>query len=263
MAQDVDTIYLALRTRILAGEWRPQTVLNAAELEQEFSTTDRKLRQVLNSLVGDGYLGRVQNVYSVPEIGSDEIEEWRQILCSLFELGAARLILDGQRLIPDLQRLHRAIVAAVPASDERFFVSAMQIYAVMLGGQSSTLTAFANQLVPPMFFRLLWLAEIESGDGVALRTAIDGILNAAGRRDVSQARQACRTYCDDLSAALHRQLDQRNAGNGPDLLGSIELTVERRITYHVNYLTTPSAPKQLLPRLLPVNVASVKGFLPD
>jgi hypothetical protein len=66
-----------------------------------------------------------------------------------------------------------------------------------------------------------------------------------------------------LSAALHRQLDCRNDGTGPDLLGDGERSVERRITGDINYLRTPSAPKQLMPRL-PANLAaSVKGFLPD
>lgn len=264
MVHDVDTVYIALRSRILAGELMPGSVVASDHIEQSFGINDKKVRQVLSSLAGDGYLVRSSTTYKVLGLTHEEVEEWRQILCALFELGVARMILDGDGHSEYLQRHFDKAVSVVPAKDERFYLGALELYGILLGGQDAKLTALANQLVPPMFFRLLWLAEIESGGGAALRQVVSRIIEAArcGRR-VRDACQACRTYFDALSAALHRQLDCRNDGTGPDLLGDGERSVERRITGDINYLRTPSAPKQLMPRL-PANLAaSVKGFLPD
>jgi len=264
MVHDVDTVYIALRGRILAGELRPGGAVASDEIEQSFGINEKKVRQVLTSLAGDGYLVRSKGIYLVLGLGHEEIEEWRQVLCALFELGATRLILDRDRGGAYLQQHFDKAVAVLPAHDERFYLEALELYAMLLGGQQAKLTALANQLVPPIFFRLIWLAEIESGDGAALREVVTRIIEEIrSGRDARKGCEAVRTYFDALSGALHQQLDRRNDGIGPDLLGNMERSVEKRITGHINYLRTPSAPKQLMPRLPANQSASVKGFLPD
>lgn len=264
MVHDVDTVYMALRKRVLSGELVPGTVIASAEVEQSFGVNDKKVRQVLTSLAGDGYLHRVQSTYTVIGYSHQEVEEWWQTLCAICELGAARLILDGDRHCEPLKRHLAAPMVGGPASDERFYLWSLEVYATLLGGQRSQMTAFANQLVPPMFFRLWWLAEIEAGNGDALRKAVDQVINAVcSDRDVRAGCDALRGYFEKLAKALHAQLDRRNAGSGPDLLGDVERTVEHRITGHTNYIRTPSAPKQMLPRLQTNPAASLKGFIPD
>ncbi|KHL24271.1 hypothetical protein PK98_15000 [Croceibacterium mercuriale] len=264
MVHDVDTVYLALRARILSGALAPETLLDATELEHSFGVNEKKVRQVLSSLCGDGFLTRSKSNYSIAVLTHAEVEEWLQIFCALVELGAARLVLDGDPKGESLERIASKDASSLPAADERFYLWTLEVYSSLLGGQQAKLTEFANQLVPPMFFRLLGLAEFGTKEGASLRRLVDQVIEAArSGRNARDAADACRAHFEAVSRALHAQLDDRNAGSGLDLLGGAERTVERRITGHINYLRTPSAPKQLLPRLRPDQVAVVKGFLPD
>lgn len=264
MVHDVDTVYLALRARILSGALAPDTLLDATELERSFGISDKRVRQVLSSLAGDGFLNRSRMTYSVTTLTHAEVEEWLQIFCALIELGAARLVLDGDPKGEHLGSILKKEAASLPAVDERFYLWMLELFCTLLGGQHAKLTAFASQLVPPMFFRLLGLAEIETAGGAGLRGMANQIIEAArAGRNARMASDACRSHFEAVSVALHAQLDHRNAGTGPDLLGSFERTVERRINGHINYLRTPSAPKPLFPRLRASQVAVVKGFLPD
>lgn len=264
MVRDVDTVYLALRSRILSGQLAPGNVLDQIDIAQSFGVNDKKVRQVLSSLYGDGYLSRAQAVYSVRGIDPAEVEEWRQIFCAVLELGIIRVAVDGSSGADQLVRLCEQLPAAEPVESERFYLWTLDVYASLLCGHHSHLAAFVAQLVPPMFFRLLGLAEIDNKAGASFRRMVDQIINAIrSDRNARAATDACREHLDALSITLQEQLNRRNAGAGLDLLGDYERTVERRINGNINYITTPSAPKPMLPPLTANQVASLKVFLPD
>jgi DNA-binding GntR family transcriptional regulator len=264
MVRDVDTVYLALRARILSGELAPGTVLDQGDVAQEFDVNEKKVRQVLSSLVGCGYSARTQAVYTVRGLNVAEVEEWCQIVCAVLELGIARVVLDGNRNGEQLVRLCDQLPSSEPVRSERFYLWTLEVYASLLCGQRSHLAEFLAQLVPPMFFRLLGLAEIDTKAGASFRRMVSQIIEAIrSDRDVGAATDACRTHFDALSVTLLEQLHVRNAGAGPDLLVDYERTVERRINGNINYITSPSAPKPMLPPLMANQAASVKVFLPD
>lgn len=264
MVRDVDTVYMALRARVLSGDLAPGAVLDQPDLAQAFDVNEKKVRQVLSSMAGDGYLSRAQAIYSVRGLTAAEIEEWRQIFCAVLELGITRVVIDGNRNGDQLVRLCQQPGATEPVQSERFYCWTLEVYTSLLCGQRSHLAEFLAQLVPPMFFRLLGLAEIETETTASFRSMVDQILDAIrADRNVRAATEACRAHFDALSVALEAQLERRNAGIGPDLLADCERTVERRINGNINYLTSPSAPKPMLPPLTANQPAAVKAFLPD
>lgn len=253
MAGDLEDVYVALRGKILRGELPSGEPLTTKRVADEYDLSEKKSLPVLKALSADGYLYREHNTFTVAVWSHDQIEEWRQTLGAFCEIGAGRLVLDGGHRLAELRRHVDQTLAQWDVEEERFYLAALTFCGMLLGGSSSDLARLAGQLIPPVFFRLLWVADKQTERGTSLRRMIARFFEIAPSRSVREAKAACVLYFDGIAPALHAQLDARNqsAGVGIPIAKSNQF-IEPRLTGHSNIIArgaSPSGPQLLLPEL--------------
>ena len=258
MASELEETYVSLRWKILFGEIPPGHPITARWTAEHHDVGEKKSRAVLNALAADGYLYKTRTTFSVAVFSHEQIEEWRQLLCAFVEIGAGRLVLDGGQRIEEVRRHVEQTLGQWDVKEERYYLAALTLCALLLGGPTSELSRLAGQVIPQVFFRLLWLADSQSGtDGFLLR-AVRRLIEVAPSRSVREAKAACGIYFDGVAEALHAQLDVRNQATPPGKLArKANQLIEPRLTGHTNVIGVPPGPQLLIPELRDASAATL------
>lgn len=264
MASDIEEAYVSLRRKILYGEIPPGAPITVKIAAEDQDIVERKARLVLNALASDGYLYKTRFSFSVAVLSHEQIEEWRQLLCAFVEIGAGRLVLQGGERLEELCRHAEETLGKWKVGEERYYLAALALCALLLGGPTGGLSRLAGQLLPQVFFRLLWLADSQSGPNGLLLQSARRLIEVAPSRSVREAKAACWIYFDGIAEALHAQLDVRNQTAEPGELArkSNEL-IEPRLTGHTNVIGVPAntGPQLLIPELRDALPASLDTHL--
>jgi hypothetical protein len=138
----------------------------------------------------------------------------------------------------------------VPVNHEDFFLGAMGLTHIVLGGKESTLANLVSQFIPQAFFRLLWMA-----DSYAVRTgflveASDRFLDAAKSGDLAGVRAASRLFFDGIAPSLQMLIEKMDEGIYPvnDRQDGFQ-TIEDNIA---GYPTYPGSSRTFMPIIEPL-----------
>jgi DNA-binding GntR family transcriptional regulator len=260
MASELEEAYVSLRWKILYGELPPGHAITVKCTAENHDLGERKSRLLLNALAADGYLYKTRFSFSVAMFSHDQIEEWRQLLCAFTEIGAGRLVLEPAERLEEFRRHVEETLGQWDIKEERFYLAALTLCALLLGGQKSALSRLAGQLLPQVFFRLLWLADSQSPDGGFLLEASRRLIEVAPKRSVKEAKAACGIYFDGIADSLHAQLDLRNQSpDAGEFSKKANQLIEPRLTGHANVIGTPmqAVRRLLIPELRDAPPASL------
>jgi hypothetical protein len=136
-------------------------------------------------------------------------------LGAIVEIGAVRLAQSGGGNLGPLAAFIDERIRNVPVNHEDFFLGAMGLTHIVLGGKESTLANLVSQFIPQAFFRLLWMA-----DSYAVRTgflveASDRFLDAARSGDLAGVRAASRIFFDGIAPSLQTLTEKMGEGIYP------------------------------------------------
>lgn len=218
MNSKVEQSFVDLRERILFGELPGGSSLTAEDVVAELGVTLNMARQLLLALGSTGYLTRRGRSYVVSTFTKEQVEEWRLALCAIVEIGALRLALDGEEKLRSAERFLDARVREVDVHNEAFFIGAMALTTVVLGGPRSTLAQLVEQFIPQAFFRLLWLSDAYADRTGFFVEAADKFLSAARSGDLEGVRKACRFFFDSKDASLYTLIERMEAKAYPEKL---------------------------------------------
>lgn len=247
MPTDLERAYIAARWRILTGDLQPGEPILHKEAAEQFGIGQKRALKLLGSLASDGYVYRKGRIFRVAAWSHDQLEEWRQVLGAFAEIGAGRLAVEGDKRLLEQMRQHvAATLARWDACEERFFLAGLELSGLILGGPKNDLVRLVANLIPPAFFRLLWLADSQSENGPLLLRAAERLIEVVPGGSVTEAKAACSLYFGGVADALHAQLDSARQG----VLDKAEnRIVEPRLNGHTNLIMESVGPKYLLPLL--------------
>lgn len=213
MLSKIDSTYLDLRERIMQGDLLPGTPMTADDVVAHTGVSLSMARHLLVSLGVGGYLTKRGRAYVVSTFTKAQVEEWRLALGAIVEIGALRLALAGGAR---LQAVAACLETDVRShEDEAFFLGAMAFTTIILGGQQSALSELVEQLIPQVFFRLLWLSDIYAEREGLLIEAAESYLVAARSGNLDGVRQASRFFFDSVAPALHKLIDRMELKDYP------------------------------------------------
>lgn len=256
MPTDLERAYVAARWKILCGELPPGKPVMHKEAAEEFKIGQKKTLKLLGSLATDGYVYRKGRAFEIATWSHDQLNEWRQLLGAFVEIGAGRLAADGdQRLLERMRKHVGQTLAQWNVREERFFLAALELSGLLLGGDRSNLAKLVVELIPPAFFRLMWLADSQSDGGPLLLQAVERLMEVVPSGNVREAKAACAIYFDGVAPALHAQLDDERRSALDEAENQI---VERRLTGHVNLIMESVGPEPLLPLLRDAKPTAVR-----
>lgn len=245
--------YIEIRWRILSGALPMGATILIGEWMDEFSLAERRLRSVLSALVADGYIERDRPrrfQHSVSSISPEQLDEWPQMLCAFIDIALGRMAMPGgDRSIASPSAADAA--QGRSTIDEQCFLGTLGFLSELLGGQRSQLCRLATQFLPPVFFRLAWLASWDGGREPDLAPVIAALRKSIDDRDMEHARSICRGYCESLAPPLRAQLEDRRKGPVAYLepLKSLNRMMEPRLTGHDTIFGVNMEPTGLLPAL--------------
>ena len=216
MNSKVDHSFVDLRERILFGEFPAGSPLFAEDIVSHLGVSMNMARQLLLSLGGAGYLTRRGRSYVVSTFTKEQVEEWRLALCAFVEIGAVRLALEGGGRLREAEQFLNASVRRVDVNHEDFFIGAMALTTMVLGGPRSTLAQLVEQFIPQAFFRLLWLSDAYADRTGFLVEAGDRFLPAARSGNLEAVREACRFFFDSTAPALYTLVNNMDVRSYPE-----------------------------------------------
>jgi hypothetical protein len=144
-----------------------------------------------------------------------QVEEWRLALAAIVEIGALRLALSPPQRLQPLAHFVDKRIRDLPVDHEDFFLGAMGLTNIVLGGNNSTLSELVTQFIPQAFFRLLWLSDTYADRTGFLVEASDRFLAAAQGGDLDGVRQASRFFFEGIAPALRTLIEKREEGIYP------------------------------------------------
>lgn len=250
MRSKTDSTYLDLRERILFGELKPGTPFSAADMAEHYDLHINMARRLMVAMKVGGYLTRSGPSYVISTFTHTQVEEWRLALATVVEIGALRLALSpAHRLQPLADFVDRSI-RDVPVDHEDFFLGAIGLTHIVLGGNNSTLSELVTQFIPQAFFRLLWLSDTYADRTGFLVEASDRFLAAAEEGDLARVRQASRFFFDGIAPSLRTLIEKRERGiyPGRDRKDGFQ-TIEHNIA---GYPTHAGSSRTFTPVVLPL-----------
>lgn len=210
MTKTVEETYVALRWRILRGTIPAAAPVTIAETTEEFGVDARKARAVLHALAEDGYLTRTGRRFAAAAYSTEQLDEWRYLLCALAEIGAGALAIEQGPRLAEMRRIFDENLTQWLVTEERFYQAVMKMISLLFGGPPSGLPGLSRQMVPQAFIRMMWLADCEYGGHGLITVAFRELLEQAGKGDIARTKAACSLYVDGLADTLHAQAEARN-----------------------------------------------------
>lgn len=204
MTTKAEAAYLDLRERILFGELPAGSPFSAKELMNLTGVNITMARKLLLSLKSGGYLTRSGPSYVISSFTIEQVEEWRVGLGAIVEIGALRMALERNGRLQSLTTFLNTHIRGVPVNQEAFFLGALGLTRIVLGGDQSALSNLVGQLVPQVFFRLLWMSDSYADRTGFLVEASDRFLVAAESGDLEGVRSASHHFFDGIAPALHK-----------------------------------------------------------
>lgn len=215
MLSKTDATYLDLRERILFGELKAGAPYSAQDMAAHYGLHINMARRLLVALKVGGYLTRSGTSYVISTFSQSQVEEWRLSLGAIVEIGAVRLAQSGGGTLGPLAAFIDERIRNVPVNHEDFFLGAMGLTHIVLGGKESTLANLVSQFIPQAFFRLLWMADSYSVRTGFLVEASDRFLDAARTGDIAGVRVASRIFFDGIAPSLQTLIEKMGEGIYP------------------------------------------------
>lgn len=215
MQSKIDATYIELREKILFGELEPGSPMTFEHIIEHTGVSASMARELILSLGAGGYLTRRGRGHVVSSFTKEQVEEWRQALGAIVEIGALRLALIGGETLDAAEAFLDANVRDISHRQEDFFLGAVAFTNIILGGRGSTLSGLIEQFIPQAFFRLQWMSDVYAERTGYLVEASDRYLSAARAKDLEGVRQASRSFFDGTAPALHKLVDEMAAGSYP------------------------------------------------
>lgn len=215
MLSKTDATYLDLRERILFGKLKAGSAYSAQDMAGHYGLHINMARRLLVALKVGGYLTRSGTSYVIAEFSQSQVEEWRLSLGAIVEIGALRLTRSGRAALDPLATFIDERIRNVPVKHEDFFLGAMGLAHIVLGGRESALAKFVSQFIPQVFFRLLWMADSYADRTGFLVEASDQFLVAARKSDFAGVRLATRFFFDGIAPSLRTLIENMSEGIYP------------------------------------------------
>ena len=259
MTSKSEATYIDVRERILFGELPAGSAFSAPELMALTGVNQTMAGRLLLSLKTGGYITRSGNSYVISSFTTQQVEEWGLALGSIVEIGALRIALGGEARLKPLVTFLETHLRDIPIDHEDFFLGAMGLTRIVLGGEHSCLSQLVQQFIPQVFFRLLWMSDYYAPRTGFLVESADRFVSAARAGDLNAVRAASRHFFDNIAPSLHTLVAKMGEGTYPPKVKKDGfLTIEAQITGMPTYANAIRAASLALTPLPDANLTALR-----
>lgn len=182
--------------------------MSSDEISRLTGVSQSMAKRLLLALNDGAYLTKTgKRSFEITTFSRDQVDEWHLALGAIIEIGALRMCLTGDSRIDTAEAFLEANLRNTSVEDEGYFMSAISLTTLILGGPRSSLPPLVEQIIPQAFFRLLWLATGLSNRGSYLVEVADRVITAARSKDLEGVRKSVRSFFDSTALALHGLID--------------------------------------------------------
>lgn len=202
---------MELRDAVLAGTIQASTLIRTQEIVGRFACSDRAASDALVALVHDGYLelGR-ERAFRGPDWLPTQLDEQVSQVIALQDFCVMRLAQGDALGLQKLCAIRQRIEDAPRDSEERFQIALEWVRVLFAVGGGVSLAELAGKIIPPAFFRIVWIADC--GDHQTFTSAIGDVLELAAAGHVEAARDHHPRFWDSVREPIQYFLKERLDG---------------------------------------------------
>ena len=204
-----DRIYVELRDAVLSGTIQASTSLLPQEIAARFACPENVARDVLVALIHDGYLS--QGRYRGPEWLPWQLDEQISQVIAVQDICVMRLA-EGRDAagLRKLCAIRQQIEDAPRDSEARFQIALEWVRTLLAVGGGVRMADFAAKIIPPAFFRIVWIADC--GQPQTFPAAMGETLELAAAGKVEAARDQHPLFWESVREPVHTFLKERAEG---------------------------------------------------
>jgi hypothetical protein len=125
------------------------------------------------------------------------------------EIGTTNLVISNGDKIDALEKYVDEKIRKYKNNEFGFYSGAIGLMTHILGGPKSEMNRLLTRLVPSIFYRIFWLAEVSPVERSYLVVKIDDMLAAARKRDLVAVMACCREFYDAALPAILEAAEDR------------------------------------------------------